>query len=197
MPVRDAQLTFAAAGRTARDAAQRMSPRKATPIAIVATAFLAGGAVSALRQTTPPASAIVARHLVIFEDQSDSMKAVAGTIEATEQWMQAELDPLKAYGVTETTVTIGGFGVARNGANNFLNALERSAAADTDAVYLFSDFFGRGGAVDAEDEAGLAELRSVLKERRLRLYLRTVRNQPSPQLLTIAHESGGDFIGEP
>jgi hypothetical protein len=197
MPVHDAKLTFDVRGPEARDAARHLSPRHVSLVTLVAAGIAVSGVVTSVRQNPPPSSVIVARHLVVFEDDSGSMSRVAGTIARTEEWMQAELEPLKAYGVTETIVTVDGFGVMQNGSNNFLNALERSVTADTDAVYLFSDFWITPDSFDLSDDDGFAALRTFARDHHLRVYLRTVRSQPAPQLLAIAHDSGGGFIGEP
>ena len=206
----NARLLFEVKGRDARDLARHLSSRparsamhravvsaQASPVAFAAAALMVVGAVSGLRQAADPANVIVARHVIVFEDVSGSMANVAGSLPATEQWMRRELEPLAAYGVKEDLIRVNGFGVLHDQTGNFLHALVTRGDIGADAVYLFSDFDRQTHAIDDNDDEGFDVLRDYLRAHHLRLYLRTVLKQPAPRLLAIAHESGGDFIGEP
>ena len=63
-------------------------------------------------------------------------------------------------------------------------------AGKVDAIYWFSDL------QDGESEAGLARLRELLrvekgKAKAVRLYIRSLEREPSPELTAIAMASGG------
>jgi hypothetical protein len=200
-----ARLTFHVAQADRRDFTRHLPSQRArglvhravaaafsSPVAFVASSLLLVGAVSALQQTTPPADVIRGRDVLVFQD-------ISGSMANTERRMLDELEPLKSYGVDiHQAIGVEGFGVKHDGTENFLHVLERAIdGSKADAVYLFSDFDPFTPEWDFDDDAGFERLRQILSEHHLRLYLRSVRKQPALRLLSIAHESGGDFIGGP
>jgi hypothetical protein len=200
------QFTFRTTGgdrrRLERELAQRgIQPRpegvvarvlqwaRRSPLHTVACTVGVLALVSSIHPPTPD-ERVIARNLLVFTDTSGSMVG-------TEASMASELDALKAYGV-EMSAAIGGpgFGVRHDKPENFLARLRTAVNGSTaDAVYLVSDFDVMNDEVDTDNAEGLTELRQILRDRRMRLYLRTVRYRPSPGMLGVARESGGDYIG--
>jgi hypothetical protein len=132
------------------------------------------------------------RSVIVMVDRSGSMGG-------TESILAAQLDQLKAAGISvDNPYVTRGFGLSPSGAEDNLlyplrKALEQNLDADT--IYVFSDFSNDPEwSVDGSDEAGYQELREKLSERRMRLYLGTVNYEPSNDFASIARESGGDVI---
>lgn len=115
----------------------------------------------------------------------------------TEERLAAQLGRLRAAGIsTGTAYPTQGSGLSPAGKENLLHplkqALEQNRVADT--VYVFSDFTKGDFEYDGSDEAGFQELRRMVTERRLRLYVGTVNEYPPPELAAISRESGGNVI---
>jgi hypothetical protein len=155
--------------------------------ALVAIAYLSHSTTPVMIESTE----FKGRSVMVIEDNSGSMKE-----NDRQAKLKAQLDQLQAAGVDisghHTSV---GFGARFGGAqDNLLNSLKKALSSDPaiDTIYVFSDF--DPGPADESDEAGYLELRRILGERGLRLYLGTVDQEPSNEFVTIARESGGDVI---
>lgn len=134
--------------------------------------------------------AIRSKNLLVIRDVSGSMKG-------TEKKLQGQIARLKDSGVLVDELTADGFGVSTAGnSRNLLNRLKEGLRANlnVDAVYVFSDFTYIDEPIDGNNEAGYQQLRELLTGRKLRLYLGTVRDQPSDELIAIAWGSGGGMI---
>jgi hypothetical protein len=135
--------------------------------------------------------ALTARNIILIVDKSGSMVGTEERIKQLRERLQRAGISVRAKELSEGF----GFGVATQGAaDNALNHLEQALRLNpsADAVYLFSDFETHEN--DLTDDAGYARLRELFRQGRRRLYLGTVRDAPSPQLIQIARESRGDVI---
>ena len=151
-------------------------------------------AVYSLGTLTPVAlfnrEAVISKRLYIIRD-------VSGSMGGTEQRLQRLLEHLKESGVIVDRRTADGFGVSTTGnSRNLLNQLKEGLKGDSDvdAVYVFSDFTYIDEPIDGSNDAGYQQLRQLLRDRGIRLYLGTVRAQPPKKMVDIAEQSGGGMI---
>lgn len=183
--------------RRDRDRLEKRSRARAGHIALTPiVAVVLVGAVLPVRQLDGPthvarvhATDIRADRVVVLVDGSGSM---AGT----DQNVQSQLDQLRAAGISiANRVNIPGFAISFTDAYSLLGILLERVAANpsADTVYVISDF--SQGDHDANEPVAYERLRTVLRERRLRLYWATVRDAPLPIYYAIARQSGGDVIG--
>jgi hypothetical protein len=133
-----------------------------------------------------------ARKVIIMVDRSGSMGG-------TESRLAAQLELLRGAGiVAENLYRTRGFGLSPLGnPDNLLYPLKDALrqTPDADAIYVFSDFsHDAEWVVDGSDEAGYQQLREMLTEHRMRLYLGTVSDDPSSEFAAIASNSGGAVI---
>jgi hypothetical protein len=147
------------------------------------------------RTTFVDGRAVTATNIILLIDNSGSMRG-------TEQRIRDLRERLRRSGISigsEKRPDGFGFGVATPGAReNALSYLEEALRENpaADAIYVFSDFDPTFESYppDESNPAGYARLREILRQGHRRLYLGTVRNLPSEQLIRIARESGGDVI---
>lgn len=173
--------------------------RRTRPTAISATVLLWTTAVAvgiySVRASTPTALVQVltptTKNVLVMVDASGSMKG-------TEEILKKQLAQVEALGVLVERHTTRGFGVSMTGDRRtpLLERLEATLQANpnVDAIYVVSDFSKKTPRWDESNEAGYQRLRQILQERRLRMYLGTVRDDPPRELAEIARQSGGDVI---
>lgn len=129
--------------------------------------------------------------VMVMEDNSGSMNDPDRQAK-----LKTQLNQLSAAGIpVNGHHTSNGFGICTcGGEDNLLHKLRKALSENPaiDTIYVFSDF--DPGSVDVSDEAGYEELRRILGERDLRLYLGTVYQVPSAEFVAITLESGGDVI---
>ena len=133
--------------------------------------------------------------VLVLVDISGSMRGVPPLNRDTGAQVQYQLNRLQAAGISiENRATVPGFAISFTDIYSMLRAFDERVAASrsVDTVYVISDFSAR------DDEANTPEayehLVATLRDRRLRLYWATVRDDPSPRYYEIARQSGGDVI---
>ena len=119
------------------------------------------------------------RDIIVLKDTSGSMGSkthISDAMEANFRASGMELDSaeIDTGGVTSTLV------------QGLRESLQRNP--DADAVYYFSDFN------DGTDPTQFEELRKVLEENDLKLFLGTVEEEPDPLVIALADSSGGKLI---
>ena len=190
------ELQFKADGFTEEDARRW---KRLTQTSVIAGPILwwtgiFAVAIYSLGTLTPVAlingEAVISKRLYIIRD-------VSGSMGGTEQRLQRLLAQLKESGVIVDGRTADGFGVSTTGnSRNLLNQLKEGLKGDSDvdAVYVFSDFTYIDEPIDGSNDAGYQQLRQLLRDRGIRLYLGTVRAKPPKKMVDIAEQSGGGMI---
>lgn len=138
----------------------------------------------------PSVQDLIRRRVVVLLDESGSMAN-------TTKRKDLQLAALKANNISVTEpYTTNGYAIsAANPYYSLLQPLQRAVAENpnADTVYVISDF--KGGDQSDNDAAGYQQLKDLLRERRLTLYLCTVDQPPPlPEYYTIAGASGGAVI---
>jgi len=156
--------------------------------------FVAGVAILAyvfLAQSAPRVHgvSVVGSRILLVQDKSGSMDEETTEVNRQIAILRHFLDP--------NISAIEGFGTISTGSDNLRTALEErlSQSRSFDAVYVLSDFYPIDKPIDCDDAAGLERVRQLVHDSGVRLYLSTVRMQPSQALLDIARQSGGGLIG--
>jgi hypothetical protein len=132
-------------------------------------------------------------HVILIPDTSGSMSDPA-----RRQTLQDQIARLKASGMAILEGRgLAGFGVSKaKHPDSLLFEVERALQAhqEADTIYAFSDFEVTGSHYWQSDAEGYEQLGKILSDRRVRLYIGTVKYQPPGELLKIARESGGGLI---
>jgi hypothetical protein len=140
----------------------------------------------------PSVQDIAGHRVLVLLDTSGSM---GNTGERTNQQLAA----LKAHNISVTEpYSTNGFAISSsNTTYSFLQPLQDAVSASplSDTIYVISDF--KNGDEQDNDVAGYQQLRDLLRQRRLTLYLCTVDQLPPlPVYYEIAAASGGGVIEE-
>jgi hypothetical protein len=173
------------------DPARRVRVTRVLVVAAVAAAIVYS---MDMRPTADIADTpVVASRVLVLRDTSGSMDNT-GPILANQ--MRAAL--VAGIEVVASVETKGfGFSAAGDGTNALLTLTRVLPGLDVDALYLFSDYDNQTGSLDNLDADGLMRLERLLADRRIRLYLATVRHTPEPALVAAAVRSGGGVIATP
>jgi len=158
-------------------------------ILVVLTVVVAGDYILSAQ---PSIHDIAGRRVLVLLDTSGSM---GNTGERTNQ----QLTALKAHNISVTEpYSTNGYAISSaHTGYSFLQPLQNAVSASplSDTIYVISDF--KGGDQEDNDVAGYQQLRDLLRQRRLTLYLCTVDQLPPlPVYYEIAAASGGGVIEE-
>jgi hypothetical protein len=135
------------------------------------------------------ATDVRADRVLVIVDNSGSM---AGTADAVE----AQLSQLRAAGISiANRVNVPGFAISFTDQYSLFPAIIERASADKsiDAVYVISDF--SQGDDEGNEPAAVERLSRILRDRRMRVYWASVRENPGAIYYRLARTSGGDVIG--
>jgi hypothetical protein len=140
---------------------------------------------------------VQARRVSIVVDISGSMK-----LNNKQTTLYEHLQALQAADIVVVSRTdTYGFGVSSNWQpdgqyTNLLQSIESivTSGSDADALFFFSDFYITGDWFDLSDQQGYEQLRQLLRKHPRRLYLDSVEESPSKELIDIANQSGGGLI---
>lgn len=136
---------------------------------------------------------LIGKHVVLIPDTSRSM-----TDPIRQQTLEYQIERLKASGMTVLERRgVSGFGVSRaRPPNSLLFGVEQALQAhqQADTIYAFSDFEVTGNDFWQSDAEGYQHLAKMLRDRRVRFYIGTVKYPPPNELVRIAYESDGGLI---